>query len=304
MPIHLYVMSNTVKKWVLLLLLSFIWGSSFILIKKGLLGFSPLQLGSFRLVISALIIFAFGFKSLKGLNKNQWKWLALSGFLGSFFPSFLFAYAETEVDSTITSILNSLVPLNTAVLGFVLFKIKSNRFQVLGVVIGFIGAVLLILEGAALNPNQNYRYTGLIILASLMYAANVNIIKRYLNEVRPLSIATANFVVVFIPSIAVLIFSGGMSRTTLYSTAFLPALGCVFLLSLFGTALAKILFNNLIQISNPVFASSVTYLMPLVALFWGALDAEIFNAFQGLSALIILSGIYLANKKIKKKTAV
>lgn len=304
MPIHLYVMSNTVKKWVLLLLLSFIWGSSFILIKKGLLGFSPLQLGSFRLVISALIIFAFGFKSLKGLNKNQWKWLALSGFLGSFFPSFLFAYAETEVDSTITSILNSLVPLNTVVLGFVLFKIKSNRFQVLGVVIGFIGAVLLILEGAALNPNQNYRYTGLIILASLMYAANVNIIKRYLNEVRPLSIATANFVVVFIPSIAVLIFSGGMSRTTLYSTAFLPALGCVFLLSLFGTALAKILFNNLIQISNPVFASSVTYLMPLVALFWGALDAEIFNAFQGLSALIILSGIYLANKKIKKKTAV
>ena len=303
MPIHLYVMSNTVKKWVLLLLLSFIWGSSFILIKKGLLGFSPLQLGSFRLVISALIIFAFGFKSLKGLNKNQWKWLALSGFLGSFFPSFLFAYAETEVDSSITSILNSLVPLNTVVLGFVLFKIKSNRFQVLGVIIGFIGAVLLILEGVALNPNQNYRYTGLIILASLMYAANVNIIKRYLNEVRPLSIATANFAVVFIPSIAVLIFSGGMSHTTLYSTAFLPALGCVFLLSLFGTALAKILFNNLIQISNPVFASSVTYLMPLVALFWGVLDAEIFNAFQGLYALIILSGIYLANKKINKKTA-
>ena len=304
MSIHLYVMSNKVKKWVLLLLLSFIWGSSFILIKKGLLGFSPLQLGSFRLVISALIIFVFGFKSLKGLNKNQWKWLALSGFLGSFFPSFLFAYAETEVDSTITSILNSLVPLNTVVLGFVLFKIKSNRFQVLGVIIGFIGAVLLILEGVALNPNQNYRYTGFIILASLMYAANVNIIKRYLNEVRPLSIATANFVVVFIPSIAVLIFSGGMSRTTLYNTAFLPALGCVFMLSLFGTAMAKILFNNLIQISNPVFASSVTYLMPLVALFWGALDAEIFNPFQGLYALIILSGIYLANKKIKKKTAV
>ena len=297
-------MSNTVKKWVLLLLLSFIWGSSFILIKKGLLGFSPLQLGSFRLVISALIIFVFGFKSLKCLNKNQWKWLALSGFLGSFFPSFLFAYAETEVDSNITSILNSLVPLNTVVLGFVLFKIKSNRLQVLGVIIGFIGAVLLILEGVALNPNQNYRYTGLIILASLMYAANVNIIKRYLNEVRPLSIATANFVVVFIPSIAVLIFSGGMSRTTLCNTAFLPALGCIFLLSLFGTALAKILFNNLIQISNPVFASSVTYLMPLVALFWGALDAEIFYAFQGLYALIILRGIYLANKKIKKKTAV
>ena len=299
---ELFVMSKTVKKWIILLLLSFIWGSSFILIKKGLLGFSPLQLGSFRLVISALIIFAFGFKSLKDVNKSQWKWLALSGFLGSFFPSFLFAYAETEVDSTITSILNSLVPLNTVVLGFILFKIKSNRFQISGVIIGFIGAVLLILEGAALNPNQNYGYTGLIILATLMYAANVNIIKRYLNEVRPLTIAMANFVVVFIPAIAVLFCSGGLSMATLSSTAFLPALGCVFLLSLFGTALAKILFNTLIQISNPVFASSVTYLMPLVALFWGITDSEIFNFFQGLAAFIILSGIYLANVKSKKKT--
>ena len=299
---ELFVMSKTVKKWIILLLLSFIWGSSFILIKKGLLGFSPLQLGSFRLVISALVIFAFGFKSLKDVNKSQWKWLALSGFLGSFFPSFLFAYAETEVDSTITSILNSLVPLNTVVLGFILFKIKSNRFQISGVIIGFIGAVLLILEGVALNPNQNYGYTGLIILATLMYAANVNIIKRYLNEVRPLTIAVANFVVVFIPAIAVLFCSGGLSTATLSSTAFLPALGCVFLLSLFGTALAKILFNTLIQISNPVFASSVTYLMPLVALFWGITDAETFNFSQGLAAFIIFSGIYLANVKSKKKT--
>ena len=295
------VMSNTIKKWVFLLLLSFIWGSSFILIKKGLLGLTPLQLGSFRLVLSALIIFAFGYKSLNGLKKNQWKWLVLSGFLGSFFPSFLFAFAETEVDSTITSILNSLVPLNTVVLGFVLFKIKSNRFQVLGVILGFVGAVLLILEGAALNPTHNYRYSGLIILATLMYAANVNIIKRYLNEVRPLAIAMANFVAIFIPAFGVLIFSGGLSHATLSSTAFLPALGCVFLLSIFGTALAKILFNTLIQISNPVFASSVTYLMPLVALFWGIIDAEIFNVFQGVAALIILSGIYLANKKSKKK---
>jgi drug/metabolite transporter (DMT)-like permease len=227
--------------------------------------------------------------------------LVLSGFLGSFFPAFLFAYAETEVDSTITSILNSLVPLNTVVLGFVLFKIKSNLFQVVGVILGFIGAVLLILEGAALNPTHNYRYSGLIILATLMYAANVNIIKRYLNEVRPLAIAMANFVAIFIPAFGVLIFSGGLSQETLSSPAFLPALGCVFLLSIFGTALAKILFNTLIQISNPVFASSVTYLMPLVALFWGIIDAEIFNVFQGVAALIILSGIYLANKKSKKK---
>ena len=182
-----------------------------------------------------------------------------------------------------------------------IFKIKSNRFQVIGVVIGFIGAVLLILEGAALNPTHNYRYSGLIILATLMYAANVNIIKRYLNDVRPLAIAMANFVAIFTPALGVLIFSGGLNHGTLTAEAFLPALGCVFLLSLFGTALAKIIFNTLIQISNPVFASSVTYLMPLVALFWGVIDAEIFNAYQGIAALIIMSGIYLANKKSKKK---
>lgn len=296
-------MSKKFKKWISLLLLSFIWGSSFILIKKGLLGLTPLQLGSFRIVISALIIFIIGFRTLRGLNKIQWKWLALSGFLGSFFPSFLFAYAETQVDSAIASILNSLVPLNTVVLGYILFKIKSNGFQVSGVIIGFIGAVLLILEGAELNPNQNYSYSGLIILATLMYAANVNIIKRHLNEVRPLAIAMANFVAIFIPAFLVLIFSGGFKPETISTPSFLPAIGCVFLLSLFGTALAKILFNNLIQISTPVFASSVTYLMPFVALLWGFLDAEFFNFTQGIAVLIILSGIYLANKKINKKTA-
>lgn len=297
-------MSNKFKKWISLLLLSFIWGSSFILIKKGLLGLTPLQLGSFRIVISALIIFIIGFRTLRGLNKIQWKWLALSGFLGSFFPSFLFAYAETQIDSAIASILNSLVPLNTVVLGYILFKIKSNGFQVSGVIIGFIGAVLLILEGTELNPNQNYSYSGLIILATLMYAANVNIIKRHLNEVLPLAIAMANFVVIFIPAFLVLIFSGGFKPETISTPSFFPAIGCVFLLSLFGTALAKILFNNLIQISTPVFASSVTYLMPFVALLWGFLDAEFFNFTQCIAVFIILIGVYLANKKINKKTAI
>jgi len=289
-------MSIDQKRWGFLFLLSLIWGSSFILIKKGLLGLSPLQLGSYRIVISSIFIFCIGYKTLKGISKVQWKWLAVSGFLGTFFPSFLFAFAETEVDSTVASILNSLVPLNTILLGLIVFKIKSSRFQIFGVLLGFVGASLLILEGADLNPNQNYWYAGFIVLATLMYAANVNIIKKYLFEVPPVAIATANFVVIFIPALLVLWFSNGFNASTLQNEAFLPSLGCVVLLSVFGTALAKIVFNKLILISTPVFASSVTYLMPIVALFWGLLDGEVFGWLQGCAAIVILSGIYLANK--------
>ena len=293
-------MNNIIRKWIFLILLSLIWGSSFILIKKGLIGLTPLQLGSFRIIISSVIIFIFGFKSLKGLNKKHWKWLTISGFLGSFFPSFLFAYAELEVDSAIASILNSLVPLNTLLLGYLFFKIKSNSFQVIGVIIGFIGALLLILEGYVINPNNNYNYSIFIILATLMYAANVNIIKRYLNDVRPLTITVANFTAIIVPSFAVLVFSGALNDSTISSSTFLPSLGFVIILSIFGTALAKIMFNTLIQISTPVFASSVTYLMPLVALGWGILDSEIFSINQGLASLLILCGIYLSNKRNKK----
>lgn len=290
-------MNLNFKKWILLLLLSFIWGSSFILIKKGLIGMTPWQLGGYRLVISSIFIFLIGFKSLKGLNKKDWKWLSISGFLGSFFPSFLFAYAELEVDSSVTSALNSLVPINTVLLGYFIFKIKSSRFQLLGVVIGFFGALLLIAEGAELNPNQDYNYSGFILLATVMYAANVNIIKRFLNEVSPLAIATANFIVIFIPSLLVLFFSKALHSETIQRPEFSFSMLCIVILSIFGTALAKILFNTLIQISTPVFASSVTYLMPFVALLWGIMDSEIFNLKQVLSLLIILSGIYLVNRK-------
>jgi len=293
-------MNDIIRKWIFLILLSLIWGSSFILIKKGLIGLTPLQLGSFRIIISSVIIFIFGFKSLKGLNKKHWKWLTISGFLGSFFPSFLFAYAELEVDSAIASILNSLVPLNTLLLGYLFFKIKSNSFQVIGVIIGFIGALLLILEGYVMNTNNNYNYSILIILATLMYAANVNIIKRYLNDIRPLTITVANFTSIIIPSFAVLVYSGALNDSTISNSSFLPSLGFVIILSIFGTALAKIMFNTLIQISTPVFASSVTYLMPLVALGWGILDSEIFSINQGLASLLILCGIYLSNKRNKK----
>ena len=285
------------KKWIFLFLLALIWGSSFILIKKSLIGLSPMQLGSLRIIITGFILFIAGFNSLKNLSKNAIKWIAMSGFLGTFFPAFLFAYAETEIDSAIASILNSIVPINTILFGFLAFNIISTKRQIIGVLIGFAGAILLISNGAAINPNQNYWYAFLVIIATVMYAFNINIIKRHLQNIPPLSIAVGNFIVIIVPAFLVLIYSGFFTQQVLQGPNFSISIFYVFLLSLFGTAIAKVLFNNLVQISTPVFASSVTYIMPIVAVFWGLLDNEVFSFWQGIATLIILGGVYLANSK-------
>lgn len=290
-------MNQEQKKWMYLSVLAIVWGSSFILIKKGLIGLTPLQLGSLRTVISSIFIFIIGFKSLKTILSHQWKWVVLSGFLGTFLPSFLFAFAETEVDSGVVSILNALVPLNAILIGLAVFKIASTKTQIFGVLLGFIGASMLIFNSMELNPDQNYLFEGFVVLATLMYGFNVNIIKHYLQEVKPIAIATGNFAAIVIPALLVLIFSNFFNSKTFENEAIYPSIGYIAVLSLFGTVMAKIIFNNLIQISSPVFASSVTYLMPLVALLWGLLDGELFGLDQGFASLLILCGIYLANKK-------
>lgn len=284
-------------KWIYLVVLSVIWGSSFILIKKSLLGLTPYQIGALRTIITGVILLTFGFKKLKTIHKSKWKWLLLSALLGSFIPAFFFAIAETEIDSAVTSVLNSLVPLNTILIGFAIFKIASNKQQVIGVIIGFIGTAILILKGSELNPNQNYYYAGYIIASTLMYAANVNIIKRYLQDVKPLAIATGNYIFIVIPAFIVLLFSDFFTTETFENPALPEALMYIIILAVFGTALAKILFFRLVQMSTPVFASSVTYIMPIVALIWGVLDGESFSFIQFLASLLILVGVYLANKK-------
>ena len=290
-------MNTEQKKWFYLFLLALTWGSSFILIKKGLLGLSPFQLGSLRTVMSSLFIFIIGFKSLKTIQSHQWKWIIITGFIGTFFPSFLFAFAETEVDSGIVSILNSLVPLNTVLIGLAVFKITSTKTQVFGVILGFVGASMLIFNSMELHPDQNYLYAGFVILATVMYASSVNIIKRYLQDVKPIAIATGNFVAIIIPAILVLSFSNFFTTETFQNDTIYISIGSVAILSLFGTVMAKIIFNSLIQISSPVFASSVAYLMPFVALLWGLLDGEVFGINQGLASSLILLGVYLVNKK-------
>ena len=285
------------KKWLYLIILSLIWGSSFILIKKSLTGLTPYQLGALRIILSAIFIFLFGITTLKDIKRSQWKWIIISGFLGTFFPAFFFAFAETEIDSAVASILNSLVPLNTILLGFAIFKIASTRRQITGVIIGFIGTSILIGKGAQLNPHQNYLYAGFVIMSTLMYAANVNIIKRYLQDVKAITIAAGNFASIVVPAFIVLLFSGFFTQETFEQPELKMALVYIVVLSAFGTAMAKVLFNKLVQMSTPVFASSVTYLMPVVAVMWGILDGEGFSAIQALATVLILIGVYMANRK-------
>lgn len=290
-------MSENTSKWGYLFVLSLIWGSSFILMKKALIGVSPFQLGALRTIFTALILFTVGFKYIKTIDKPAWKWVILSGVFGAFIPAFLFAIAETEIDSAIASILNSLVPLQTVLVGFAVFQVASSKRQILGVALGFIGTASLVMEGADLNPHQNYLYAGYIVLATVMYAFNVNIIKSHLQHLKPLTIATGNYVVIVIPAFVILLFTGFFEDSNLQHPELKTALVYVFILSFFGTALAKVIFNKLIRISTPVFASSVTYVMPIVALTWGLLDGEGFSLLQGFASLIILLGVYLVNKK-------
>ena len=301
-------MSDNKLKWVYLIILSLIWGSSFILIKKGLVGLTDYQLGSLRIVLTSVILFSVGFKSIGEIKRKQWMWVAISGFVSSFFPPFLFAIAQNHIDSSITSILNSTTPLNTVLIGAVLFAIGVTKRQLTGVIIGFIGTLLLIYGGLhldetgqagnSLSGEFNYWYSGLIILATIGYALNVNIIKKHLNDISALAVTTGNFIFVFLPSLVILFYSG-FFENIMSSREMQIASGYILILAFVGTALAKVIFNRLVQIASPVFASSVTYTMPIVAVAWGLVDGESFGFLQIIAAGVILFGVYLSNKRAK-----
>lgn len=282
-------------KWFYLFLLSLIWGSSFILIKRGLIGLTAVQVGSLRIIFAGLFLLIVGFSSLKKISARQWKFVALTSFFGTFIPAFFFAIAETKVDSSIVAILNSLTPLNTLVLGIIFFGIQFQKRQVLGVFIGLVGCLLLVLNGASGHTGQNYYYLILVVIATLCYAINVNLIKKYLSDLNSLSITTGNFAVLFLPALIILSTTDFTQKINLEVTQY--SILFVMILGVLGTGIANVLFFKLIQMSSPVFATSVTYLIPIVAFFWGLLDNEMLTPIQFFGAFVILIGVYLSAKK-------
>ena len=290
-------MNNQQERWLYFALLCFVWGSSFILMKKALLSVTPIQLGALRIIFTAIFLLMVATPSLKKIQKKHYKYVFYTAIAGTFIPGFLYAFALTNIDSSVVSILSSLTPFNTLIFGAMVFGFAFNRTQLYGILIGLIGTLILVLKGADLNPNQNYWYALLIIIGSVGYALNVNMIKKYLNDLNALSIVTGNFLILLVPATIVLSCTDFFATFDVNDDELMQSLGYLMILSIVGTGIAKTIYNKLVHISDPVFASSVTYVIPLVAIFWGVLDGEKLSPLQIFGGVIILVGVYLVNKK-------
>ena len=289
-------MNLNLRKWGTLIILSFIWGSSYILIKKGLTGLTPVQLGSLRVIITTILIAPIGYNKIKHIPKNKMKWVAISAFVGSFFPAYLFAFAETEISSSVTAVMVSLTPLFTLLISVIIFGEDLLKKQVIGVIIGFLGIVVLI-NNELLSSSFNILFVMFIVLAAFCYAVNANLLKYKLPNIPALGIVFMSFLFMFIPAFIVLFFSDFPFSDFTSDPLILESIVYIVILALFGTAIAKVMYIKLLAISTPVFSVSTTYLMPVVAIFWGLLDGEEFKLTQFIGTSIILLGVYLVTKK-------
>ena len=285
----------SVRAWVILLLLALTWGSSYVLIKKALIAFSPTQVASLRVTISALAFIPFFIARWSKIDWSRWRALAVVGFTGSFFPAFLFSTAQTEMSSSITGILSSLTPLFTLLIGIVVFRMPTKFSKIGGVLIGLAGAIFLVVSNQGTEEIGNAWYGILIILATACYGMSTNVIKQYLQDMSSITISAVAFMIIGIPGMLFLLSTDvvGTLQTHEYEW---QSLGYLTLLALLGTVAASIFFFKLVQITSPIFASMVSYLTPIVAVFWGILDGEAVTIFHWLGMLLILMRVYIARK--------
>ena len=282
------------NKWGLLYLLSLIWGSSFFLMHIGLKKLTAIEVGAFRICCASLFIICYGYQSLTKIPRDKYKYIALSSLLGTFFPVFLFATSLNHINTSLSAIINGLTPISTLLVSMLLFKQPFVKQQFIGISLGFIGTFLLIHLGDKSNDKTSIFYAGLIIIATLCYAFSANIIKNYLSDIPPLSIVTANFVLIFIPSLIILLNTNFFELT--FDPENLKSLGAIIILGVVATAFANILFFKLIAITSAVFSSSVTYLIPIVASIIGvSFLEEKLSFFQIIASCFIFLGIYLSS---------
>ena len=289
-------MNLAIRKWGTLIILSIIWGSSYILIKKGLTGLTPIQLGSLRVIVTTILIAPIGYQKIKKIPKEKLKWVAFSAFVGSFLPAYLFAFAETEISSSVTAVMVSLTPLFTLLISVIIFGEELLRKQVLGVIVGFLGIIVLI-NNELLESSFSLQYVMFVIIAAFCYAVNANVLKYKLPNIPALGIVFMSFLFMFIPAFIILSFSDFPFSDFASNPLIIESIIYIIILALFGTAIAKVLYIKLLAISTPVFSVSTTYLMPIIAIFWGLLDGESFQPIQFIGTLIILMGVYLVTKK-------
>jgi drug/metabolite transporter (DMT)-like permease len=285
------------KAVLLLLLLALIWGTSFILIKQGLKVFAPTELATLRVSAAFLFLLPIALTKVKGLKKEDFGVLIVSGLLGIFFPAFLFSTAQTKLDSSVAGILNTLSPICTMIIGAIFYKQSFRAFAVIGILIGLGGTVMLMLSRDGTSVTGINYYSLLIVLACVMYGANLNWVKFRIHGLSAMTITSVS--ILMIGPVAMIFLFGFTDFTTKLETVdgAWVAFGYVVLLGCMSTAIAIWLFNKLVKISTPLFASSVTYLMPIVSVGWGLLDDEKLYASHYIGMAAILGGVYLANRK-------
>jgi drug/metabolite transporter (DMT)-like permease len=285
----------------ILILLALVWGSSFILMKMGLKApdgtpvLTPYQVASLRMILAAVALSPIAIQAIRQVERKDWKYLAVVGFMGSGIPAFLCAISQQYLDSGLAGILNALTPLFTLLLAILFFKKTTHRQQLLGMVIGFLGAAGII--AAKGSSFQNMQYAFLIIAATVMYGVSVNTVGHHLRHIKAPWITALSILMVSIPC-ALYFF------TTDYSVIWTHpnggrSIAAVATLSVVGTGIANILFFRLTQISGAIMASTVTYLIPIVAVGWGYYMNESLSPLQILFAGVILLGVYLGNRPQK-----
>ncbi len=282
--------------WILLIILAVIWGSSFILIKKGLESFSPLQVGSIRITFAFIVMLPFAIKSLTTTFKYYWKKIVVIGFFSNFFPAVLFATAETGISSSMAGILNSLTPIMTLLAGVFFFSTKLKFIQLLGLLIGFFGSFAVSFINNSGSIGEFNYYALFVVLATIMYGFSGNFIRKYLTGIHPVTLTALAMFSVGPLAVIILLLSDFTIKLSVSNNAWI-SLGYLFLLGAIGTALALVLFNRLIQHTTAVFASSVTYLIPIMAVVWGIMDGEGFFALHLIGMGLIIIGVYLVNRK-------
>ncbi len=261
--------------------------------KKSLLVYSSIQVACIRIVAAFLFFVPIIARQWKNIAAEKWRYLALSGFLGVFFPAFLFTIAGKHMPSAISGALNALTPLFTLIIGALFFGRNIKSLQIVGIVLGITGSMFLIFSGKIEQLSIN-AYAFLVMMATIMYGFNLNIVKKYLNDM-PALLVTAGLVSVIGPIAALILLTTDFWQASQQAGAGI-ALVYALILGIVGTAMATILFNRLLQLTHPVFASSVTYLIPIFAFLWGFADGESIGVQHLLGMAIILIGVYLVNK--------
>ncbi len=284
-------------QYAVIIFLAFIWGSSFILMKIGLQSFSFEQVGALRIVLASLVLLPLAIKNLKVLRKKDIKSLLIVSVIGGLIPSFLFTKAETSIDSALAGMLNSLTPVFTLLIGMFFYKIKSNLRQLAGSIIGLIGAFILLNEGENISFTEINSYALFVVVATICYSISVNEVKTHLTHLNGIELTSLSFM--FAGPIALIYVLTTDFSPVFIHTDWLISFAAISSLGIIGTALAMLFMNHLIRYVTPVFASSVTYIIPVFAIFWGIVAGETITLWHIAGMVIILIGIALINSKKK-----